>query len=490
MTEGRDAPTEPVPAISSGAGSGDVGSADLGEAVSRRVRLFGSTAFFRLWTAQVVASLGDWVGFVAIVAVAERIGGSAPEAAISLVMSARIVPGFFLAQVAGVVVDRLDRKQVMVACNLFRAVVLLSVPFVDEVWQLVAVSFLLEVGALLWSPAKEASVPNLVPPQHLPTANSLSLIAAYGTFPIAALVFAGLSKVSEHLATVDAFDGLDLTRESLAIVGYAIAFVVSALIILHVPLPPGPAREPVAGAPRLDLGRAFRDVAEGWRFIAADPVVRAVMVALGTGLIGGGMLVPLGPVFSQEVLGGGAAGFGLLLTALGLGMAIGVIAQSALQRRVNRPRMFVLCVMVAGVSLFAAASMSTLLPAFLGIVVLGVCTGSVYVLGFTILHEGVDDALRGRTFSTLYTLVRLCVLVAFAVGPALSSLAGRLSARFFGDDRTVTIAGASFGLPGVRLTLWGAAVIIGVAGVLARISLRSAARDGERATRLHRVGPR
>jgi MFS family permease len=64
------------------------------------------------------SAIGDWLGFVAIVAVATRISGSA--GAISLVMSARLVPGFFLAPVAGVLVDRLDRKKIMVACDLVR----------------------------------------------------------------------------------------------------------------------------------------------------------------------------------------------------------------------------------------------------------------------------------------------------------------------------------------------------------------------------------
>ena len=71
--------------------------------------------------------------------------------------------------------------------------------------------------------------------------------------------------------------------------------------------------------------------------------------------------------------------------------------------------------------------MSSLGLASLFVGVLGVGAGSVYVLGFTLLHENVDDELRGRIFSALYTLVRFCVLLAFAVGPFLSGLLDRLS---------------------------------------------------------------
>ena len=70
------------------------------------VRLFGSHEFFRLWLVQVVSATGDWLGFAAIIVLATRIGGTAGAGAVSLVMAARIIPGFFFGPVAGVLVDR------------------------------------------------------------------------------------------------------------------------------------------------------------------------------------------------------------------------------------------------------------------------------------------------------------------------------------------------------------------------------------------------
>ncbi|HYX45071.1 MAG TPA: MFS transporter, partial [Acidimicrobiales bacterium] len=112
-------------------------------------RLLGSTSFFRLWLAQVVSSLGDWTGLVAILALANRVGGDSPEAAIGLVMSARLVPGFFFGSVGGVLVDRWDRKKVMVSCDIGRGLVLATLPFVDTVLGLVVASLLLEALTLL-----------------------------------------------------------------------------------------------------------------------------------------------------------------------------------------------------------------------------------------------------------------------------------------------------------------------------------------------------
>ncbi len=439
------------------------------------VRLFGTRAYFRMWCAQVLSSLGDWIGFFAIASIAARLGGSNEAAAISVVMSARIIPGLFLSQVAGVFVDRLNRKRVMAVCDVGRAMVLVSLPFLDSVAALVVASFLLEIGTLLWSSAKEASVPNLVPPEHLTTVNSLSLAAAYGTFPVAALAGAGLTKLAAWLGTFDSLSFLDINRESIAVYFDALTFLLSASIILTLPLVHQPkARR--APHKRVDLLGVFHDLREGWHFIFLNARVRSVMLALSTGLIGGGMLVPLGPVFAEQVLRGAQPTFFLLLTALGFGVAIGVLGLSALQRRLPKTVIFNAAVFGAGGSLVAAASTTSLNRAFVFVFGLGICAGAVYVLGFTILHESVDDELRGRVFSTLYTLVRLSLLIAFALGGFLSQALDELARRLVGADRVVDV-GITVFLPGVRLTLWLAGAIILVAGFLALGALR---RDGRR----------
>jgi dTMP kinase len=463
-----------------------VPAADERDRAGFHVRLFGTHRFFRLWLAQVVASLGDWLGFLGITIVAASIGLGADGAAgggaaVGLVMIARIVPGFFLAPVAGVLVDRWDRKKVMVACNLGRAVVVVALPWVDTVLGLVVASFLLEVGALLFSPAKEASVPNLVPPERLTSANSLSLVAAYGTFPIGALLFALLAGVADWLGSIDALRFLEVNRTALAFYLQAIAFLVSAYLIATLPLWSPRMRTAQDGddveageakAKRINWGETFQDLKDGWRYVVINPIVRSVNVGLAIGLVGGGMVVPLGSVFSVIVLGAGAAGFGFFVTALGFGVAGGVIALSVVQARFDKVRMFTIALVVAGLALIGAASVSTLAPALVLVFVLGLAAGSVYVLGFTLLHENTDDELRGRTFSALYTLVRMCLLVAFAVGPFLADLLNRLSGSWF-EDRHVEIFGADVFLPGVRLTLWFAGLLVLVAGVLTGLSLRA-----------------
>ena len=463
-----DAPTAEAPVVG------------RGDRPGLHVRLFGSPQFFHLWLTQVASATGDWLGFLAIAALAARIGGGSPEAAVGVVMAARIVPGLFLGAASGVVADRFDRKKVMVTCDVGRAAVLVSLPFVDTVAGLVVASLVLECFTLLWAPAKEASVPNLVPADHLTTANSLSLVAAYGTMPIAAGLFSLLARVSAELGDIEALSVLRPSSVGIAFYVDALTFLFSAVMISRLTLPKTEPRK--TSGSRIDFGQAFHELKEGWHFVFINPVVRAVNVGLATGLIGGGMLVPLGPVFSTQVLGAGTDGFGFLIFALGCGVALGVVLLSLFQRRVPKAQVFAGSVFVAGGSLIAGASMSELRFAALFVTILGVCAGAVYVLGFTLLHESVDDELRGRIFSALYILVRFCVLLAFAVGPLLSDLLDRLSRSLV--DGHVSLAGLAIAVPGVRLTLWLAGLIIIGAGVLAARSLRAGARrdvaDGDR----------
>jgi dTMP kinase len=447
------------------------------------VRLFGSREFFRLWLVQVISATGDWLAFSAIIVLATRVGGGAGAGAVSLVMAARIVPGFLFGPIAGVLVDRWDRKKVMVTCNLGRAAVVALLPFVDSVLTLVAASLALEVMTLLWSPAKEAEVPNLVPHDHLTTANSLSLAAAYGTFPFASLLFALLAGLSVWIGAVPGLAFLENNQMALAFYVDVVALLVAAWMIHRLPL--GGRR---ATAPPLEVGDAVEaeraigasvratvaELKEGWREIAANHTIRAVNLGLATGLVGGGMLIPLGAVFSTEVLGAGVAGYGIFTTALGFGVAVGAVGISVLQRRVSQTRVFTTALVLAGLALFAAASSSSLGVAAAFVALMGVSVGPVYVLGFSLLHQAVPDDLRGRVFSSLTTLVRLCVLISMVAGPLLAAVLGRLSESLF--EGQIVVLGMEIAIPGVRLALWLAAVIIVGAGLAAWASLRAGQR--------------
>ena len=203
-------------------------------------------------------------------------------------------------------------------------------------------------------------------------------------------------------------------------------------------------------------------------------MVKAVILGLACGLGGGGVVVPLGPVFSKQVLHKGSGGFGVLLTALGVGVAAGIVGLTVIQKRVSHRRLFIQALFLAGASLVAAASFAQLALSALCIVGLGLCAGAVYVLGFSMLQETVDDEHRGRIFATLYTSTRLSLFLALIVAPFLTTLFDGLSKAIV--NRRVGVGHLTLHLPGVRLTLWLGGVVIIVAGWLAMRALRRAQR--------------
>ena len=227
--------------------------AAVGGPADRVTRLFGSHAYARLWTSQVVSSLGDWIGLIAVTAIAARVGGGDSGTAVGLVLSARVIPGLFLGSFMGVLADRLDRKRTMVCCDVGRAIVLACLPFVKDIPTLFLASLLLELFTLLWSSAKEASVPNLVDRSFLPTANSLSLAAAYGTFPVSSAVFAALTRATHSFG--DTFGLHSLGPETLALWFDVVTFLVSALTITTLTMPrrTGQGHRPAQGRSRPGL---------------------------------------------------------------------------------------------------------------------------------------------------------------------------------------------------------------------------------------------
>lgn len=435
-------------------------------------RVIRVPGFLPLFGAQFVSSLGDWTGLIAILSIAQRVSNSAT--AVGFVMVARMLPGFLFAPVGGALIDRWNRKVVMVTCDIGRAGMLALLPFWENIWGLVIISFLIEMLTLLWGPAKDATVPNVVKePDQLASANSLGLIAAFGTFPLGGALFAGLAGLAKWLGHFSALNPLSVNQESLAVWVDGLTFLLSALLISRLRLDEGDRGHRA----RIPVSQTWRDIKEGLNFIRSNPLVRGVMIGLAGGLVGGGAIVPLGPVFARDVLGGGSAAFGLLMVALGLGAAIGVVTLLAFQRRLPREAVFMAAVVLTGLSIIGAALVSSLLPAFVIVAALGAGAGCGYVTGFTLLQERVSDDMRGRTFATLYTVVRLCLLIALVVAPFVSGALDAISEHTI--NRSAHIGSVHISLPGVRLALFAGGAVTIVSGVMARRRMRLADRVQE-----------
>lgn len=446
--------------------------------------VFREKGYWRLFLAQVVSSLGDWIGIFAIIAIASRVGGS--EAAISLVMIARIVPGFFLASIGGILVDRWDRRLTMVFCDIGRAGLLILLPFYNSLAALVLISFFLEILSLLWGPAKDASVPHLINKKHLATANSLGLVAAYGTFPLGSIVFALLTRFADYLNAKDFFS-FSLDKEFLALWVDASTFLVSAALIFSLTrifktirtmqLENIAKRDAELKAERekngdthkekrFDVTKGIREIKDGYKFIGQNRLVRGVMLGLGVGIIGGGALVPLGSTFAN-LLGGGAAAFSLLMAALGTGAAVGMVTLLMIQKYLKRGTVFWSAIVLFGCSMVFSGLTSSLVFAVIGVTCVGAFAGSAYVTGFTVLQEEVEDEVRGRIFAALYAIIRVCMIFALTTAPLFAVLFNKIIVEIWGST-TFNFGDFEYQIPGVRVTIVVGGLIAVLAGFLSR----------------------
>ena len=164
------------------------------------------TPFRRLWIALSLSSLGDWLTLLALSALAAKLGGTSGGAyAVSGVWLTSLLPALLFGPLAGAVADKFDRRLNMIIGDVLRAVLYLTIPinlsvgFANQLTWLYIVQFLASCASLFWTPAKDASVPNLVPPDKLEQANQLSLFTTYGTAPIAGLLFSVLAVLSTEL---------------------------------------------------------------------------------------------------------------------------------------------------------------------------------------------------------------------------------------------------------------------------------------------------
>lgn len=437
-------------------------------------RVFCGKQFFRLWSAQFITQVGEWVFFLVVTVKAAEVGQVAPEGAVALVLLSRLAPGLFFGEIAGVLADRWDRQKLLATCDIARAATVCLYPFATQVWHLIVLSLLLEAFTLFWIPAKEALVPNLVESHHLPKANTLSVIATYGTFPVALLLMFALDRNSNETTAGFLFD--------------AVSFVISAGLIMSIKIPAktrDTAKQAHTGHqhnPQVEndhqaqpegksfvLAELWEEYKDGWKLVFSDRTLRAVNLGLGTALIGGGMVVPLGPTYADKVLDAGNRGYYAILGGLGVGLVIGVVTLLKRAKELNYRRLFGIALVISGAALFSATTLSSLLTVVLAFGVLGAFVGILYILGFTILQSETDDEMRGRVFAAFYSLSRAGMLIAMVAAPAASLFFDKLIERT--STATIDLGFYTANISGVRITFWLAAVIILLAGVFASATI-------------------
>ncbi len=436
--------------------------------------LFSSRPFRRMVLASGAASLGDWMGFLAIIALTADIMGPTRAAAfaVSGVMAARVLPSLLLAPVAGVFVDRWDRKRVLVITHVGRGSVMALIPFTQEVLALVLATLFMEVLSSLFAPAKDAVFPTLVRREQLVSANQINLAVTYGMLPFAGVLYAVLVTAAGRFATEGGF--VAGRPVALPIWFNAISFFVSAAIMATITIRRAPV--PTGGQP-VGITAQFR---EGLQFVAGHPIIRVLIVGVMLAAATAGVVITIGEFFA-DLLNAGPSGFGVLVAAVGVGMVVGLLASSPLSRRIRPDWLFAPGLVVAGIGLILTALTPTLAVAVYPAALMGAGAGLVFIVGYTVLQQRADDRIRGRTFGAFNSGVRVAIFLATIAVPFAIGVVGRERRVVEVVDGVSTLV-YPYTFGGIRYTLLaaGALTVLGGIIVLAVLSraLRAEARLG------------
>ncbi|MGZ4475752.1 MAG: dTMP kinase [Nocardioides sp.] len=411
--------------------------------------------FRHLWIGLGLSSLGDWMGLLALTAMASASTSTyaSKNYAIAGVLFLRVLPALVMGPLAGYVADRLDRRRTLIWGDYIRGALFLTIPIVGTLWWIFVVTVLVEAVSLVWGPAKDATVPNLVPRHRLEAANQISLATTYGSALPAAAIFTGLTLVDKLYRNL--FDWFDRGPIDMALYFNALSFVISGIVIsrLH-HIPAGPADEESEGS-------VLRIILDGWKYVATTPVVRGLVGGIIGAFAAGGVVIGLARTFVSD-LGGGDPGYGVLFGTVFLGLGLGMWRGPRLLHGLSRRRLFGLSLTLTGLLLFPLALVQQLELVTALTLVLGFFAGVGWITGNTMLGLEVPDEIRGRTFAFVGTMIRLSLALVLAVSPLLAGLIGKHS---FGPldengNRLLVYNGAAF-------TFLIAAVLMTAVGVTA-----------------------
>ena len=463
---GRHAEVRAIDTTSSGGdrsgrpGGSGAGAVDL-SGVSALRAVLRIRPFRRLWLVLGVASFGDWLGLLAtsIFASAQVTGDTAKGLAFGGVIAVRLLPALVLGPVAGVLADRFDRRYTMVICDLLRFVLFASIPLVAILgfsgglvvgWAAIA-TFLIEAITLIWIPAKEAAVPNLIPKSRLEVSNQLTLITTYGLTPVLAAI--GLAVLDASVRGITGTEPADWAQPAqLALWFNAFSRLATAIVVFY-GIKEISGRTAKEDRAETSMVRQFID---GWKFIGNSPLVRGLVLGIFGAFAGGGVVIGTARFFTQSLNAGDAA-FYLLFAFLFVGLAVGIGLGPAIIRDLSRRRWFGMSIVLAAASVIVLAAAIHLSMAIVGAVLVGAGAGMAFLAGITLLGVEVGDEVRGRVFAVVQTGTRVVLMIAIALSSLLVGVGG---------SRRFEIASLGISISSTRLLLLAA----GVAGIVSGIS--------------------
>jgi len=397
--------------------------------------VFANRPFLLLWLAQAATQIGGNMVLYGLTVIVARYSNSA----VSALILTFLVPAVLFSAVAGVYVDRLDRRLILVVTNLVRGVMIVALFFAgDHLLAILLLNIAVSTVTVFFAPAEAAMIPFLVPRRQLIAANGIFTITLNAAFAL------GFALLGPLVVTIFGAPALILIVAAL--------YFVAAVFCWTLPREPAP--PPRAATAGRALGDAEKAVAstlsqlrEGLSFISAHRNITWSLVYLGIAASVVGVLGVLGPDFARTTLGLGEKDFVVVVLPLGTGIVMGILLLNSYGRYLPRRRVIEVALVALGVML-AALSIAGPISQFLrradvsaGIIDLsavtsllavvvviaflaGIAYGLVAIPAQTQLQEDLPEDVRGRVFGVLNMLVSVSSFLPIIVVGPLSDIVG------------------------------------------------------------------
>jgi MFS family permease len=361
------------------------------------------------WMGQVVSEIGDQFNNIAVFSLAMLLTRSG--LVVTGIMLARAVPAVTVGPLAGVLLDRFDRKQIMITSDLVRAVVALGFILAlthQASWLLYLFSALLMVASPFFTAGRSAILPTIASPEELHTANSLTQTTQWTTLTVGTFLGATVVAIGYKWAFV--FN--------------ALSFVFSAWAIWHLRAPKGQGfRSEPKDLTEADVVRPWHEYREGLRYMRSVPLVLAIALLAVGWATGGGAAQILFTLFGEVVFNGGAAGIGVIWGCAGVGLLIGGGLANWLGPRLSfstYKRLVFIDYLLHGAAyvLFSQARRFEYALVFIMLSRASIAVNSV--LNYSYLLRTVSNQYRGRVFATMETLTWAMMMISM-MGAGIAS---------------------------------------------------------------------
>lgn len=357
-----------------------------------------------LWCGQVVSEVGDHFNSLAVLSLALHLTGSG--LAVGGVMLARTVPAIAAGPLSGVILDRMDRKQVMIASDLFRAVVALAFIFsltTGHQWLIYALSGLLMFASPFFTAGRSSILPRITSNEELHTANALTQTTSWLTLSAGTLL-GGFSTTAFGYQW--------------AFVANAASFLFSAWAIAKLRSAEGHFRADSEAVPATGEHRFWGEFADGISYMRRTPLVMAIGLAWVGWASGGGAAQILFTLYGELVFQRGPAGIGIIWSAAGVGLVIGGVLAHRLGPKLSfggYKHAISILFLVHGLSYVCFAVAPKILLAALWVGLSRIGMGANNVLNRTMLLEFVPDHFRGRVFATTEMMMNATMMLSMTL---------------------------------------------------------------------------